>query len=160
MRLYQNDKPIWEGEFKSIDTDIHYGLTGLSTGPATFGMVAWNSQGAAFVDAKNATLQGYMPPPSCAIPPNQTVVLCSPLPGDVSPAPGMVSARAYWPGKQISAIRVYVDYVNRLTVMLGLNQDSIYERVTFSPGQHKVVVVAWTDAGDVMVSKETTITVY
>jgi hypothetical protein len=160
MRLYRNDKPIWEGPFKSMDTDVHYHRLGLSGGQATFGLVAWNSQGAAFVDTSTAEVFGYMSPPSCAIPANQTVVLCAPGPGDVSPTAGIVSARAAWAGKQINAIRVYVDYANKLTVILGRNQDSIYERVTFAPGQHRVVVVAWTDVGDVMVSKETIVTVY
>jgi hypothetical protein len=160
LRLYRDAQPIWEGEFKSVDTDVHFQQLGSPEGAATFGLVGWNAQGAAFVDTASATVKGYMAPPNCAIPEDQKVVLCYPSSGDVSPTAGLISARARWDGKRISAIRVYVDYVNKLTVGLGQRQDSIYERVTFAPGAHKLVVVAWTDAGDVMVSPETLITVY
>ena len=114
-RLYRDSQPVREGEFNRIDTDLHLGPLGIPEGTATFGMVAWNAQGAAFVDTAAATVKGYMSPPMCEIPATQTLMICGPGPGDVVPARAIVSARARWQGKTVTAMRVYVDYEDRYT---------------------------------------------
>lgn len=157
MRLYRGSDPVWEGEYNSIDTDVHYQLLGLPAGTATFGIVAWNQQGAAFVDTATATVQGFLSPPTCAIPDDRTVALCYPGPGDIVPQAATIAARARWDGKSISAIRVYVDYQNKYTEMF-FRGDSIYARVTLTPGPHRIVIVAWTTDGDVLISSERFVT--
>ncbi|HUS18120.1 MAG TPA: hypothetical protein VMZ25_00555 [Terriglobales bacterium] len=159
MRLYRDALPIWEGEYSRIDTDLHYGL--LEDRTAQYGLVAWNQLGQAFVDVKNVTVKGFMPPPFCAIPADRTVTLCAPSPGAMVPSMAIVSARARWEGKKISAFRVYVDYEVKFPFGTGSSSiDSIYWLMQLSPGTHRVVVVAWTLDGDVMVSEEKRITVY
>lgn len=160
MRLYRDSQPVWEGDFSSINTDLHLGQLGLEAGTYTFGMVAWSQQGAAFVDTAQATVKGYMSPPMCAIPPNQTVVICAPGPGDVVSASTIVSARATWPGKRITAMRIYVDYQEILTEFPNADAPYIYKAIHLEPGQHRIVVVAWTNFGDVMVTPERKVTVY
>ena len=102
-----------------------------------------------------------MPPPFCAIPADRTVTLCAPGPGDVVPSNAIVSARARWDGKKISAFRVYVNYEVKFPFLTSSSSaDSIYWMMELSPGTHRVVVVAWTLDGDVMVSEEKKITIY
>lgn len=79
--------------------------------------------------------------------------------GGVASAQAVVTARARWQGKTISAMRIYVDHDNISTQLPGGEGAFISHTVDLRPGQHRIVVVAWTSTGDVLISEERLVTV-
>jgi hypothetical protein len=144
MRVYIDTNPEFDTDLSTIDTSIN-----LGAGQHFIVVVAWNSNGDAFISGpnRNFTVTNSTGGPCGSPATDKTINICSPLSGSTQNSPVQVSARARWDCCVVSHMRVYVDDVDKFDVDNPFNND-ISPSLQLSSGSHNMVIIAWDNQGD------------
>jgi FG-GAP-like repeat len=153
LRLYVDDQPVFETEQTSFNTKID-----LGGGSHHAVLVAYTGIGD-LIDQSFFTVEGTGGTVGCGTPAtDQTILICSPAEGATVSSQFQLTARARWDNNVISHMRVYVDD------QPAYDQDYppegfINPTLSLGAGPHRIVIVAWNNAGSAIVSPTRNITV-
>lgn len=137
MRVYVDNQPVYEQAASKIDAQLT-----LPAGAHRIVVVAWNSAGQVYQEARNITVSGGTT--ACTAPSTSPAVnICTPAEGATVGQSVHITAKGRWDGKTITGNRVYVD---NASVFAGQGS-SIDATVTLSPGAHTMVVKFWESGG-------------
>jgi hypothetical protein len=150
FRLYVDDAPVFETQSSSMDTSLD-----LSPGPHHLVVVAYNGDGKVFTDSVSTTVSGTVQ--NCPVPgTDRTIAICSPESGSTVASPVTITAQARWDHFPIVHMRVYVD--NHPAFDVDKPQDGYFNtQLTLPSGTHDIVIVAWDQQGDAIVSPGSTV---
>ncbi len=150
FRLYVDDAPVFEIASSSIDTNVN-----LPLGPHHLVVVAYNGDGTFFTDSVTTTVTGTVQ--NCLVPgTDRTIAICSPASGSTVASPVTITAQARWDHFPITHMRVYAD--NQPVFNANNPQDGyLNTQLTLPSGTHNIVIVAWNQQGDAIVSPGSTV---
>lgn len=135
--IYVDNQPVYKTAGGSVNTSIS-----LSAGSHHVVPVAWNSVGQVAVNSAYINV-------STNVSTNGSVTVSSPSSGATVSSPVQFVASAVAPsGRQINAMRIYVDNTSAYTISAA----SINTSLPVASGTHKITTQAWDNTGAVYVS--------
>jgi hypothetical protein len=137
-RLYLDNNSVYQTSSPIVNTQISAG-----GGNHTLVLVSYNNLGKAFSTTTNFTVGNP------CLPSGSGAMICQPTQGETTNSPVSIVAGATAQSGTITAIRLYIDNVNTLTVNNpgATKSFQISQSVAASSGAHRLVVVGYQSTG-------------
>jgi len=148
LRLYLDDQPIFQTTAVSFDTTISVGAGNhhaVLVGYSSSGISGNKTDQSFFTVSGTGTI-------GCGLAAtDQTILICYPGEGQTVSSPFQLQARARWDARGISHMRVYVDDGDVYDLDYP-REGYISPTLSLAAGAHRIVIVAWNNAGTWIVS--------
>lgn len=144
-RLYLDNNSVYQTTSPIVNTQISAG-----GGNHTLVLVSYNNVGKAFSTSANFTVG------NACLPSGSGAMICQPTQGETTNSPVSIAAGATAQSGTITAIRVYIDNVNTLTVNNpnATKSFQINNSVAATSGAHRLVIVGYQSTGGAVTASD------